>query len=574
MEKTKETPIIKFENFNFKYDSQAEKNLKDINFEVYEGETILILGPSGSGKSTIARCINGQIPHTYHGITEGELIVKGKEVQSSSIFDLSHDVGTVLQDTDGQFVGLTVAEDIAFVLENDCVPQVEMQDLVVKWSESLDIDQHLSMTPSKLSGGQKQRVSISGILVNDIPILLLDEPLANLDPASGEQTMRLLKQLKKDRQYTTIIVEHRLEEALISEVDRILVVNDGKIIANTTPTELLKSNILSDVGIREPLYLTALKYSGVNLDSFEKLGTFKEIELDQSELQQVEEWAKQVPLSEKVSQSVDVIQLEEVSYSYDLSFPTKTLDNISLTINQGDMISIVGANGAGKSTLAKLICGFVRPKEGRILIDDTDISSLSITEIADHVGFVMQNPNNMISKTMVFDEVASGLLFRNINPDEVKEKVEKALKICGLYPYRNWPISALSYGQKRRVTIASILVLNPKVIILDEPTAGQDYAHYTEMMRFIEKINQEKNITIIMITHDMHLMQEYTNRTFVFNKGRLLADTKPSKVFSDDSLIKAAHLAETSLYQLGESLPNMSSLTFIEAFMHYEEGIR
>ena len=567
------SPIIEFNHFHFKYDSQAEKNLIDINFKVYEGETVLILGPSGSGKSTIARCINGQIPHTYPGTIEGNVMVNNKDIQSSSIFDLSLDVGTVLQDTDGQFVGLTVAEDIAFALENECIPQIEMQEVVKKWSEVLSVHPLLNHMPHKLSGGQKQRVSISGILVNDAPILLLDEPLANLDPSSGEQTMGLLKQLKKDYEYTTIIVEHRLEEALMAEVDRVIVLDEGRIVANTSPTELLKSNTLSEIGIREPLYLTALKYSGVNLDTYSQLTSIQAVNLRQEDLLHVEDWANQLPIAEHIPPSKNIIQFEQVSFKYDPSQSKKTLDKVSLEIAQGDMVSIVGANGAGKSTLAKLLCGFVRPLEGRILVDNVDIAKQSIKEIADNVGFVMQNPNNMISKTMIFDEVASGLIFRGMDQTSIQAKIEAVLKICGLYPFRNWPISALSYGQKRRVTIASILVLDPKVIILDEPTAGQDYAHYTEMMRFIEKINRQENITIIMITHDMHLIQEYTHRTFVFNDGNLLADTKPSELFSDKGLIEAAHLAQTSLLQLGELLPTMPALNFLEAFMQYEEGI-
>lgn len=573
-QKQHDQPIIQFNHVDFQYDSQAEKNLKDIHFDVYPGETILIIGPSGSGKSTIARCINGQIPNTYPGKLDGKVMINGKNIQENSIFDLSLDVGTVLQDTDGQFVGLTVAEDIAFSLENDEVEQAEMKKRVAEWSRILKIDRLLEMMPNKLSGGQKQRVSISGILVNDIPLLLLDEPLANLDPAAGAETMNLINTISKEQGYTTIIVEHRLEEALLADIDRILVINEAELVLDTTPTELLKGNTLSEVGIREPLYLTALKYAGLDIGTFPVLGEFGDLYLSNDQLLQIEDWAQNIQEVEKVESEETILKVEKVDFTYDESAASKTLSDISFSIQKGDIVSIVGTNGAGKSTLAKLIGGFVRPSSGKVFVDNEDIRQLSIKEIADSVGFIMQNPNNMISKTMIYNEIALGLENRGWEPADIEERVHHVLKICGLYPFRNWPISALSYGQKRRVTIASILALNPKILILDEPTAGQDYANYTDMMHFIQKLNVENEMTILMITHDMHLMQEYTNRTLVFDDGKLLADTKPSAVLSNPELIQAAHLAETSLYRLGKLLPELPTKDFIARFMQYDREVR
>lgn len=567
-------PLIQFDHVSFQYDSQSEKNLIDIDFDVYPGETILIVGPSGSGKSTIARCINGQIPNTYPGTLEGKVRINGQDISTSSIFDLSLDVGTVLQDTDGQFVGLTVAEDIAFVLENDNIPQTDMHETVARWSKTLDIHQLLEKMPNKLSGGQKQRVSIGGILVNDIPILLLDEPLANLDPAAGVETMQLIQKMSKQNNYTTIIVEHRLEEALLANVDRVLVIDEGHLMADMTPTELLKSELLKKIGVREPLYLDAMKYAGLDIESFPVLGHFSQVQFSNEQLLQIQNWAKGIHQREAELNEETILEVEKVHFSYDESLAEQTLADVSFSIQKGDIVSIVGSNGAGKSTMAKLICGFVRPTSGNIKIGPQDIEQLSIKEIADNVGFIMQNPNHMISKTMIYDEVALGLINRGWTEEDIEERVYEVLKICGLYPFRNWPISALSYGQKRRVTIASILALNPQIIILDEPTAGQDYAHYTEMMQFIQQLNADNKMTILMITHDMHLMQEYTNRTLVFDEGKLLADTTPATVASSPELIKAAHLAETSLYQLGKLLPSIVPKNFIEQFMQYERGVR
>lgn len=563
--------LVVFDKYEFKYKAQAEASLFDIDLEIKRGEKLVIVGPSGSGKSTLAKSLNGQIPNTFPGDMTGRCIINGKNLKESSIFDLSLEVGTVLQDTDGQFVGLTVAEDIAFSLENDNVDKEEMKKIVEKWAEELGLVKLLDMRPGELSGGQKQSVSIAGVLVSEVPILLLDEPLANLDPKSGRKTMELLKSLADRLGYTVIVIEHRLEEALLLDPDRIIAIDRGKIVADMSPTDLLKSNILEKIGIRRPLYIDAMKYAGVDLLPYKKLSNFDQVEIKTSDLEKIENWAKgEKPVSEEKS-SDQVIKIENLSFAYE---DQNILENLSLEINKGEMISILGPNGAGKTTLAKLICGFLRPQDGKIFVDGLDTKDLSIKEIADKVGFILQNPNAMISKTMIFDELAFGLRIRGVDEEEIKEKVYEALEICGLYSFRNWPISALSYGQKRRVTIASILVLDPEVIIMDEPTAGQDFRHYTKMMEFIRRINKKYGLTILMISHDMHLIEEYTNRAIVIGDKKILKDTTPAKLFTQKDLLDRANLAETSLFKLGEKLKGMDALDFIEAFIGFERRKR
>ena len=550
--------IIVFDKFNFKYKSQVDPSLFDIDLRVKKGEKIVIIGPSGSGKSTLAKSLNGQIPSTFQGVIDGLCRIDGKDLNEASIFDLSLSVGTVLQDTDGQFVGLTVVEDIAFSLENDNVSQEEMEKIVHKWAGELGILDLLEKKPTDLSGGQKQSVSIAGVLVSNVPILLLDEPLANLDPKSGRNTIKLLNRLAKDFAYTVIVIEHRLEEALLLDPDRIISIDEGRIVADMTPTDLLKSSILEEIGIRCPLYIDALTYAGVDISSYEKLGDFEKVDIRKHDLEKVESWAKNQPTSGKEKYSEDIIRTEDLSFAYESK---NVLENISLSIKKGELISLVGPNGAGKSTLAKLLCGFLRPQAGKIYLGKTDSKDLSIKQIADRIGYILQNPNAMISKTMIYDEVAFGLRVRNFTEEEIEEKVHRALKICGLYPFRNWPISALSYGQRRRVTIASILVLDPEVLILDEPTAGQD-------------LNKKYGLTIIMISHDMRLIEEYTDRTLVIGDGKILADTSLARLFSDRTLLKKARLAEKSLFKLGEKLPTMGGADFIESFIGYERKRR
>lgn len=563
--------LVVFDKYNFKYKSQVEPSLFDIDLKVKKGEKIIIVGPSGSGKSTLAKSLNGQIPNTFPGDITGSCLIDGKDLLDSSIFDLSLSVGTVLQDTDGQFVGLTVAEDIAFSLENDNVDQEEMKKIVDKWAYELNLSKLLEMKPGELSGGQKQSVSIAGVLVSDVPILLLDEPLANLDPKSGRKTMELLKRLADKLGYTVIVIEHRLEEALLLDPDRIIAVDGGKILADMSPTELLKSDILEKIGIRRPLYIDAMKYAGVDISGYEKLGDFDEVEISPEDLAKIEGWAKGQVGKEIKETNEEVIKIENLTFSYERE---NILENLSLEIDKGEIISILGPNGAGKSTLAKLMCGFLRPDSGKIILAGKDSKDLSIKEIADKVGFILQNPNAMISKTMIFDEVAFGLRVRGVAEDFIEKKVHDALEICGLYPFRKWPISALSYGQRRRVTIASILVLDPEVIIMDEPTAGQDFHHYTKMMEFIRKINKEYDLTILMISHDMHLIEEYTDRAIVIGDKKILADTTPAELFSQSELIDRANLAETSLFKLGQRLKSMDALDFIETFIGYERSKR
>lgn len=565
------TPIIEFKDYTFKYRSQSEPTLRDIDLKVYPGEKVLIVGPSGSGKSTLVHCINGMVPFSFPGESSGTLTVGGKDPAKTGIFGMSKIVGTVLQDTDGQFIGLTVAEDVAFALENDCVAQDEMFRLVDEVAEVVDIKALLDHAPTELSGGQKQRVSMAGVLVDDVDVLLFDEPLANLDPATGKRAIDLIDRICRERDKTVIIIEHRLEDALYRDVDRIVVIGDGRVAADMTPDELLASDILEKEGIREPLYVTALKHAGCQLKAQDRLQHVETMELAPYR-EQVRAWFEEVKLPETRVRKNAALEVLDLDFSYITGNPV--LSNIDFRIEKGEMLAIVGKNGAGKSTLSNLICGFIDPDKGRILLNESDISSKSIKERGEVIGLVMQNPNQMISKPMIFDEVALGLRVRGVPEEEVKERVNEKLKICGLYPFRNWPVSALSFGQKKRVTIASILVMNPEILILDEPTAGQDYRHYTEIMEFLKELNETLGITIIMITHDMHLMLEYTDRAIVIADGQLIADDTPANVLTDEAVADRAYLKKTSLYDLALRCGIEDAPGFVKRFIHYERQVR
>ena len=562
--------IIEFKDFTFKYRVQAKPTLKNINLTIYEGEKVLIVGPSGSGKSTLAHCINGLTPFYYQGTSTGSLKIMEKEAKDMGIFEISKMVGTVLQDPDSQFIGLTVAEDIAFKLENDCTPQSKMKSMVKKVSKLVGIDKQLDASPYSLSGGQKQRVTLAGVTVDDVDILLFDEPLASLDPATGKNAIKLIDKIKHETDKTIIIIEHRLEDVLHCDVDRIIVMDEGMIIADMSADELISSDVLKKSGIREPLYITALKYAGVNITPDMKPGHINTIDTSKCR-ESLEKWNNHSEVDKVKNESETLLELKNVSFKYEKDKPI--LNDISFKINKGEMVSIVGKNGAGKSTISKLICGFYKQTSGEILLNNRDITNDSIKERAEKIGIVMQNPNQMISKTMIFDEVALGLKFRGFKDEDIKERVYETLKVCGLYEYRNWPISALSYGQKKRVTIASILVLNPEIIILDEPTAGQDFRHYNEIMEFLVELNK-KGVTIIMITHDMHLMLEYTNRAIVLADGKKLADDTSASILTNNEVIKQANLKETSVYELAVRCELDNPRNFVNKFIEYDRRIR
>ena len=535
---------ISFNQFTFQYDAQAEATLKDISFDIAKGEKVLILGPSGSGKSTLAQCLNGIIPNIHKGQAQGQVRIDGQDIFKQSIYDKSQLVSTVLQDPDGQFIGLTVAEDLAFALENDCADQSEMKDKVALWAERLDLTSLLNHRPQDLSGGQKQRVSLAGVLIDESPILLFDEPLANLDPKSGQETIDLIDKIHKEVGATTIIIEHRLEDVLYRPVDRILLVNEGELLFNGSPDELLSSKLLLENGIREPLYVTVLRQLGFDTRSAQNLSQLDALDLSDLAL------PDRVLKDKKDSSSDSILKVEGLSVSYGDN--PAIIEDLSFSLKKGERLAIVGKNGAGKSTLAKALCGFV-PCQGKLTYKGQDISQDSIAERSERIGFVLQNPNQMISQTMIFDEVALGLRLRGIEEAEVEERVHEVLKTCGLYSFRKWPISALSFGQKKRVTIASILVLKPEIIILDEPTAGQDYKTYTDIMNFLDSL-QKQGHTIVMITHDMQLMLEYSDRCLVVVEGKVIADDNPVTILNQKGLLESANLKQTSLYTLGQKL--------------------
>ena len=562
--------IIEFDHYGFQYHAQAAPTLRDISLSIRKGEKILILGPSGCGKSTLVHAMNGLIPHSIKGEQTGRVTVLGTDTREADLSELSMHVGTVLQDTDGQFVGMTVAEDIAFALENQCVREPELHERVLHAAKIVHIEDHLQHAPEDLSGGQKQRVSMAGVLVDQVELLLFDEPLANLDPATGKEAIELIDELQKKTGAAVVIVEHRLEDALHRDVDRIILMQEGRIVFDGPADQLLSMKLLSEAGIREPLYITALKYAGVPIRAEMRPHSIAELQLSDAERQKVRDWFLSVEDRKKTTEEPWLLQTENLSFSYPNGFPA--LRSVNFSIRKGEIVAIVGKNGAGKSTFSKVVCGFEKESGGRLLFEGEPMEGLSIKERADRIAYVMQNPNQMICKTMIREELSFGLQLRGFSQEEIDRRTEEALRVCGLWPFRNWPVSALSFGQKKRLTVASMLVMEPKLLILDEPTAGQDYRHYTEIMEFLNGL-RSRGITIIMITHDMHLMLEYADRAVVFCDGRVIADTTGAEVLTDRSVIAQANLKETSLYTLADRVGLLEPRAFVQRFIDYDREV-
>ena len=564
-------PIISFRNFSFRYKEQKNPTLHDIDLDIYPGEKILILGASGSGKSTLCNCINGLIPFSYEGEITGSCTVNGTETSSASIFKLSDSVGTVLQDTDAQFVGLSVGEDIAFSMENDMIPRAEMLPRIEKNASMVGMQNFIDHVPFNLSGGQKQKVAIAGVFGNDVNILIFDEPLASLDPQMGMTAVELIDDISKETGKTVIIIEHRLEDVLHRPVDRIILMAGGRIVADMSPDELLRSSLLSEYGIREPLYITAMKYAGCSLEGNRNLCDLESLEFTPENEARLKAFFTEERTAVEENRNEPVVTFSDVSYSYNGGH--KVLRDISFEIRRGERIAIIGRNGAGKSTAAKLLCGIIRPDTGTITLEGTDTSKLSVKEIGEKVGYVMQDPNTMIVKDIIKDEVGMALGFRNIPQDEAERRVATALETCGLYRMRNWPVDSVSYGQKKRVTVAAMMALEPDVFVLDEPTAGQDYHSYTEIMQFVNTLNREYGKTILFITHDMHLAIENTDRAIVFSDGELIASDRVFSVLADPDIISRASLKQTSLYTLAVKL-GLEPESTIRHFIEYEREVK
>ncbi|WP_041784379.1 ABC transporter ATP-binding protein [Candidatus Phytoplasma australiense] len=526
-------PLIIFQNFSFQYYNQNKNTLKKLNITIYEGEKVLIVGKSGSGKSTFLKCINGLIPHSYPGKITGSAIIQNKNLAKTNIFDLSLNIGTIMQDADNQFVGLTVAEDIAFALENDNLSHQKIVQKVNQWADKLNLQPFLHHQIQDLSEGEKKLVAMAGVLIYNPSILLFDESLTNLDATGRKKIIDLIEKLHQKNKNTILMIEHYLDDILTDSFDRVIVFDDGKIIADMTAEQIIEKQILIQQGIQEPFYIKILRNSKIDLTKINFLCNLNKINIASfsEELINSSKTKLNIPLS-FLDNKKKLLELKNIFYQ-STEKKDNLLNDISLTLWTGQMISIVGPNGCGKSLLGKMIAGLLKPHKGQVSLKDKKIA----------IGFVSQNPDHMLFQNTVFEEIALGLRLQKLSSKEIDQQVKTILDICGLTPFAFFPITTLSFGQKKRVAIAAILVLKPEIIILDEPTAGQDFYHYTKIMAYLKKLSKE-GATVIIITHDISLILEYTQTTLVLNKGKMIVSINPISLLTDNLLIKKSNLKD------------------------------
>ncbi len=510
---------IEVRDLTFKYMNKDKPALNRVSFHVKDGETILIVGRSGCGKSTLIKAINGLIPNRYEGKYEGEVKVMRMTVKGASLSRLSRLVGTVMQEVGKQLVLPNVEDDVAFGPCNLCIPKEEVRDRVEAALKHVNALHLRERDVNELSGGEKQRIAIAGVLAMDPPIILMDEPLANLDSEGVSLVQDHIRKMK-DEGKTVVIAEHRTEEILDVGVDRILVMDEGRILRELESEEELKD--FADV-IKVPARLFFTKPRKMGYEVRQSIGT------------------------ENLAVAV---RFENVSFSYD---GKPALQGINLEIREGERIALLGNNGAGKSTLAKLMLGILKPTRGRVLVYGMDTREKEVYEIAPYVGLVFQDPFNMLFAKSVEEELSYGPKNLGVGKEEIMSRIEEVSAKCGIDHLLEYSPFAASHGEKKRICVGSVLTMRPKILILDEPTAGQDYASYTSFMDFIVRLVGTIR-TIVVITHDTDLAVEYTDRTIILSNGRVIADGPTRKVIACRKYLEMGKIRETSLVKVGREI--------------------
>lgn len=525
--------LITIEHLNFTYRRAATPSLIDISFDVRPGEVLLIAGPSGCGKSTLLRCLNGLIPGTYTGELQGTVRVSGHDTRERSLAEIAQVVGTVLQDPERQIVASQVFEEVAFGLENQGLPVEEIRQRVEETLRDLNLWHLRDRETFTLSGGEKQKLAVAGVLVLRPSVLILDEPLANLDPASAQETLALCRRLA-DTGRSVVIVEHRVEEVLSIRPERAVLMDGGRMVYSG-PGD----------GVAEVADPRAVK-----LPAPIAMRRFAELHIDHT----------LAPMPPVVRSPRPLIELQDVEFGYDVR---SVLKGIDLAIYGGDRIALLGPNGSGKSTLVKHMIGLLRPRHGNVLLDGVSLTKLSIAQAARYVGYVFQSPSHMLFAPSVREELAFGPRNVGQKDDEIRQHTVEALALMDLVGFEERPPLTLSFGQQRRLCIASVIAMRSQALLMDEPTAGQDYRSYTQFMDGLQELGAFA--AQVFITHDLDLAISYANRVLLFADGEILADGPPHEVLADEVLLRRCRLSPTSLLE-----ENLRLLPYTGAFKRLE----
>jgi len=522
--------MISIKNLSYYYPNSETPVLDNIDLTIREGEFILLLGPSGCGKSTLVQCLNGIIPKVSGGTLKGEIIVNGKDVSKYKVYQMSSDVGMVFQNPDAQLFGLTIEEDAAFGPENLGIEREEIQKRVDRSLGVVGIEKLREKFTFTLSGGEKQRTAIAGSLAMQPRILILDEPTSDLDPRGTREVLETIKQLNHDLAMTIILIEHKIDE-VIGLADRTIIMDNGRIILDGKTCDVFTQNIdqLESIGINPPQVVSLSRILNVKpsrkailsrLDTMK--GSFNQI----SETRSHEDYPPHVVF-------------ENVKFNYEDG--TEALNGVNLTMGKGEFIALIGPNGSGKTTLLSCLIGLIRPTSGRILIDGQDIRKRGVSDLAQEVGYLFQNPDLQLFADTVSGEVEFGLKNRPFDSDVIEKKVANALEMMELTKYSDRHPHSLSRGERQRLAVASILSMEPDILVLDEPTTGQDRGHLSKFLHRMKRLNHAGK-TIILITHDMRIVADYADRTIIMEGGKILIDDETHKVFSEPGILEQASI--------------------------------
>ncbi|RHW40396.1 ABC transporter ATP-binding protein [Neobacillus notoginsengisoli] len=554
------TYAIDLKNITYKYDDEENSVLKDVSFQVKEGEFVLIVGPSGSGKTTLCQTFNGIIPNMLGGELIGEVIVDGKDVPELELKDMASSIGLVFQDPDAQLCNVYVEDEVAFAPENLMVDPDEVRERVTTSLNQVGLSDFRQRKVFELSGGQKQKVGVASVLSMQPKILVFDNATANLDPQATKDVFDLLEKLYKEKKHTIVVVESKIDD-LIHLVDRLVVMEEGRIICDGPPQEVLSKNgqKLMELGLWFP-EISELAFE-LKKDGYQ----FKEfpISIQDAYKQMNGVWSYIQPMDNPTQEQnrEEVISVKNLSYRYKNG--TKALNKVSFSINKGDFVAVLGTNGSGKTTLIKHLMGIISPPQRKIKVNGEDIAKKSLLDMTNDIGFVFQNPEHQFVTDNVLEEAIYSLRVRhNLNegeelPEELIQRGMEALQLINLADSKDKNPFMLSGGEKRRLSVVASLILGQDIVILDEPTTGQDYASATKLLELCHELHKQGK-TVIMITHDIRLVCRWATKALVLNQGNLIYDGDVQNLFLQEDILKKASLIEPPISQLAKLLSNRS----------------
>lgn len=561
------TCLIKIEDLWWKYEASKNWVLRGVNFEINEGEFIGITGPSGAGKTTLCLCMAGIIPNAVRGTIRGNVSIFGKNTRVTPLSKIMENVGVVFQDPDVQFVTMRVIDEVAFVLENQGVSRQEMIARIEKALSIVGVSDLKLKNPLELSGGQKQRVAIASMIARQPRIMILDEPTSDLDPQGKREVFSTLSKLKEKEDLTVILVSHEIEE-LVKYADRIIFIMEGRIVKEGSPREVFANLTSTNFdGLSLPqvteLYYKLLKVKKLN---FHKDGIPLTIEefLTLFKKKAIKSYRLKNDKSTYTKLGEVMLSLQGVTYKYPDG--TEAVKEVNLNIRRGEFLAIIGPNGSGKTTLLKLMIGILKPTKGVVKIFGTDSRELRVSDIAFKVGFIYQNPDHQLFCSTVYEECAYALKNAGLSESQTRVRVERVLKEVGLLEVKDTPPYFLSKGQRQRLAIATVLAMEPEVIVVDEPTTGQDYIQSRYIMEMLKSLN-ENGKTIVVVTHNMKLVAEYARRVVILVNGRIIADGPVRDIMSDLELLERVSLSPPQITSLMLKLYGIPTLTVDEAFL-------